>query len=179
MISENRLMAIAALLTISVVALTGYAVSLEAEPSLHGTIIEKAPVDAALSETLPDQLPPEGDPQYYEGDGRSGPVTIVVTSARTVEPQAADQPSLVTVRMDVTMHGDDNLYLTPYFFRLAGSDGVMHIFQWSAGFSMPESIGGGDTAPVTISFQVPPGVTPQQVVYDDILYKVSVDLTGV
>lgn len=180
MISENRLMAIAALLTVSVVALTGYAVSLEGEPSPHGASADGASADGPLPDgASPDRIPHVGEPHYYAGNGWAGPVTIFVTSAQTVEAQEAGQQSLVTVNMNVTMYGNDALYLTPYFFKMMGSDGATYNFHYPAGFNMPESLTGGSTGQVAISFQVPPGVMPAQIVYYDVLYTVQVPLSGV
>lgn len=174
-------MAIAALLTISVVGLTGYAVSLEPEPSSHGTYIDGPHLPAELPDGAP--APPEeaddvGDPLYYAGNNRSGPVAISVTSAQLVNDPASGQQPLVVVRLNITNSGPEALSLTAWFFKLTGSDGTSY-FHWSSGFSMPTSVGSGGTGAVTVVYQLPSGVTPKQLVYNDILNIVSVDLTGV
>ncbi|WP_019176541.1 DUF4352 domain-containing protein [Methanomassiliicoccus luminyensis] len=109
----------------------------------------------------------------YDG---SGAVKVSISSVRPMASPSASEGGIVQVRLNITNGDADPLYLTPYFFRLTGSDGVAYNYHWSSGASMPDSLGSGATGEVVIAYQLPAGVTPELLTFYDVTHSVPVPL---
>jgi len=124
---------------------------------------------------------------YSSGNGNNygGSVTLEPSSARPLASTSLFTPDagnwFIRVDLTITNGAGSEISLSPYDFELVGSDGLTYSYSWKTDNSMADGVSPGLTAPITIGFEVPNGVTAVTLKYSPLQdeYASSCSLSGV
>jgi hypothetical protein len=127
----------------------------------------------------------------YKADNNSSTNTSsgsVALDASSVRPylsgnlymQPTDGDQFVMVNLNLTNHLSSSTDLNPFYFTMTGSDGLVYDHTWKVSDSMASQVTSGSTAPISICFEIPAGVTPSTLTFTNGLFdRPSITLTGV